>query len=79
MSKVLPEFCYYDNNGEVVIIKKGMSGYFATDFKKPVIELNKSLGVTEGQVEAMVVGSMFGWNCTGADPNYYNDDGSVKK
>ena len=31
--------------------------------------LNKSLGVTEKQVKAMVTGSQFGWHCAGADPN----------
>jgi hypothetical protein len=36
------------------------------------------LEVTKAQSEAMSVGSMFGWDSRGADPDFYNEDGSRK-
>jgi hypothetical protein len=83
MNKVeLPEICFtrLGTDKSIIIIKKGESGYYKTEYdsKLDVDELNKNLGVTKGQEEAMSAGSMFGWECEGADPNNYNDDGTWK-
>lgn len=84
MKKIeLPNICYARNNvsGEVIIIKNGESGYYPLDYKelRSVDELNKGLGVTKAQAEAMSVGSMFGWDVPGADPNNYDENGKFKK
>ena len=67
----LPETCYSTlaNTGEIVIIKRGESGYYPTDIpakdiaeaKEIVDEMNEKGGVSKAQAEAMKVGSMFGW------------------
>jgi hypothetical protein len=42
--------------------------------------LNREIyGVTPNQRAAMEMGSMFGWESPGADPDVYNMDGSLKK
>jgi len=38
-------------------------------------DLNKDLGVTPAQQQAMETGSMFGWEVPGADPDNYNEEG----
>ena len=40
---------------------------------------NAAHGVTAGQAEAMLTGSMFGWHTPGANPDNYNEDGTLKK
>ena len=42
---------------------------------KDVKEINREIGVTPAQAEAMKVGSMFGWNVPGADPKSYDEKG----
>lgn len=83
--KTLPEICYSVANttGELIIIKNGESGYYRTDYstnnKEENIELknfyNEGLGVTELEEKCMKVGSMFGWDVPGADPNNYDENG----
>jgi len=85
---VLPEQCFTENpeNGEVVIIKRGESGYYpisavqneGENFGK-VTRLNKSIGVDKRQAAAMLAGSMFGWNVPAADPMKYDMFGEYKK
>lgn len=79
MSNVLPEYCYAKkpSTGEVIKIRKGESGYYPVLADVNCDELNAILGVTKGQAEAMLVGSMFGWNIPGANPDMYNDDGDI--
>ena len=67
--------------GELILIKRGESGYYhsvwSTDSKEENIELadfyNERLGVTPAQRQAMEVGSMLGWDLPGADPHKYED------
>lgn len=83
--KTLPECCYgvINTTGELIIIKNGESGYYRTDYstdnKKENIELknfyNDRLGVTKLEEECMLIGSMFGWDVPGANPNNYDKDG----
>lgn len=88
MFKGLPEhgMCYYDAtqiNGSkrlVVILKVGESGYYPVDVHPSnVHKLNKSLGVTNQQREAMMSGSMHLWTSPMANPENYNDAGEFVK
>lgn len=81
----LPEQCYSTllDTGMIVILKKGETGYYATDIpyasKDEALvlanEYNRKLGVTIAQEEAMRTGSMFGFGVPGADPKNYDDNG----
>ena len=85
----LPEQCYVFVQTEncVGIVKKGESGFYRTDIQggKPsetnalVNEMNKKLGLSKGQAEAMKAGSMFGWHTPAANPESYDKDGFLKK
>jgi hypothetical protein len=61
----------HPTTGEPVMITRGESGYrpFASEFDAAtaVRLFNESLGVTEPQVQAMLAGSMFGWDCPAAN------------
>ena len=81
----LPETCYsvLPGTGELIIIKRGESGYYRTSCNSPDkshnIELkdfyNERLGVTKLQEECMKVGSMFGWDVPGANPDNFDENG----
>ena len=77
----LPLMCYVFIAGNcpgyrIGLIKRGVSGYYPTDFdsrtaneeivKMAVNDLNKKLGVSKEQGEAMIAGSMWGWDVPGA-------------
>lgn len=77
----LPELCYavHEYTGELIVIKRGETGYHKTDYSTPDKErnveladqLNKKLGVDMWQRQAMEVGSLCGWDVPGADPAKY--------
>ena len=81
----LPDKCYcvLPGSDEIIIVKKGETGYYRTDkyghdredALNIVAEINKSGGVTPAQAEAMLAGSMFGWGCPAADPKNYDEEG----
>jgi len=80
----LPPLCYstLNSTGEVIIIKRGESGYFPIKDQTGLTDidlLNKNLGVTKAQVEAMKIGSMFGWHVAGANPAEYDENGRFKE
>lgn len=85
----LPEQCYIylPTTHEIGIVKKGESGYYRTDLangepdamRELVDAMNKKLGVTKAQAEAMKSGSIFGWKVPAADPKNYEYDGKPKK
>lgn len=89
LRKSLPEKCYSTlaETGEIIIIKKGESGYYRTDIpfadkregKEIAEKYNRKLGVTKAQEEAMKAGSMFGWHVPAADPKNYDDRGQLRK
>jgi len=80
----LPERCFstLPDSGELIMIKRGESGYWRSDWdtgdpeKNRVLadQQNARLGVSKAQEEAMVVGSMFGWGAQGADPKAYEQE-----
>ena len=66
----LPEFCAtrMPFDGSVILLKRGERGYWpAHGIVSPEI-FNRERGITPAQVEAMIAGSMFGFDCPGADP-----------
>jgi len=81
----LPETCYSVLPGthDIVLLKKGDSGYYKTDItasnideaKEIVEEYNAKCNISKAQAEAMQAGSMFGWEVPGADPNNYDKNG----
>lgn len=82
--KTLPEYCYsvIGTTGELIMIKKGETGYYKTncwpDNKSENLKLkdyyNDRLGVDHVQEQCMKTGSMFGWDVPGADPNNYDEN-----
>ena len=89
MRFTLPERCYcvLPNSDEIIIVRKGESGYYRTDkyghdradALAIVDECNKSGGVTKAQAAAMLAGSMFGWDAPAADPKSYDGQGRLIK
>lgn len=85
----LPEQCYavHAETGEVIIVKKGETGYFPTDIKTSgkeesrefVDEYNKKLGVSKAKAAAMYWGSLYGFDTPGADPASFDRDGNLLK
>ena len=81
----LPDRCYtvHAETGEMIIVKKGESGYYPSDldskdasFSRMIAtENNQKLGVTKTQEECMAAGSLFGWDVPGADPANYDANG----
>ncbi len=85
----LPDCCYSVNKvtGEVIILKKGETGFFKTDIPTKGCEdsreladfQNSKLGVTKAQEAAMYWGSAYGFDTPGADPKQFNADGIMMK
>lgn len=83
----LPEIAYKDNpkdgqfstDAPVIAFKRGEKGYYPVMTPATAAELNANKGTTLAQVEAMHMGSLFGWDVPGANPDNYNEDGSLKK
>ena len=80
----LPRYCYgfIPTSKEEIRIDIAESGYTPVGrdgSMKHVLEMNRELGVTRQQMEAMKVGSLFGWNVPGADPKSYDEYGALKR
>ena len=76
----LPDMAYIDNSDArvpgaalILCIKRGESGFQAVTTTSSAASLNKALGVTQAQAEAMFIGSMFGWDVEGAHPDMHVD------
>lgn len=69
----LPARCFAQlpSTGETIVIVRGESGYRPIDSVCPPEMLNAALPEppTPEQVQAMLIGSMFGWDVPGADPD----------
>jgi len=79
----LPETCLstLPGTGELIVLKRGEIGYTHSDWdtgdrgknKEIASRHNRELGITPAQAEAMQIGSMFGFDAPGADPQFYLD------
>lgn len=87
---LLPPLCLTvePSSGDLINIRRGEHGYYASDWNIPGDEvknrqtaavMNRRWGVTRGQEEAMLAGSMFGWDCHAADPRNYNAQGEPQR
>ena len=83
----LPEVCFsiLPSTGDVIIIKHGESGYYRSEYstedkafnREFANDRNANLGVSKAQVEAMLAGSMYGWDVPAADPKSYDVNGTL--
>ena len=83
----LPEVCFsiLPSTGDVIIIKHGESGYYRCEYstedkafnREFANDRNANLGVSKAQVEAMLAGSMYGWDVPAADPKSYDVNGTL--
>ena len=83
----LPERCAstLPSTGELILISRGQTGYSlcaeSTDDPAQNRALadarNQHSGVTRAQEAAMLTGSMFGWQVSGADPKSYDENGRL--
>jgi hypothetical protein len=64
-------FAAHPTTGATVMVRRGERGYFLLATRLTADELNQVFGVTAAQSMAMLAGSMFGWDCRGADPATY--------
>ena len=76
----LYSYAYLPTTQEEIRIDIAQSGY--TPIRKQgngraANEMNRELGISPAQAEAMKVGSMFGWNVPGADPKNYDENGKA--
>lgn len=75
MNANLPSRCYamHPSDNTLIVLQRGMPGFLTIaptirTSQDSVDKLNNDLGVTKAQAQAMLTGSMFGWNVPGADP-----------
>jgi len=63
----------HKETGEMVLIRRGQKGYFPPtgkwfhENKVTADEFNDEKGITKPQAEAMLIGSMFGFNAPGVE------------
>jgi hypothetical protein len=78
IARGLPTYCYamHPSTKEITMIRRGQMGYhvFPDDGTGLTVDdLNRAIGVTAAQREAMSAGSIFGFHVPGADPLFYKD------
>lgn len=72
--KKLPEICasrsMIDNSP--IMLRRGVIGYYPAPPSLDVDGFNARHGVTKAQQDAMEIGSCFGWEVPGADPDNHS-------
>lgn len=78
----LPERCLalLPSDETVILVVRGEKGYSPTTYDKQSKEwldhINRErCNCSPAQAEAMLIGSMFGWDVPGADPSMYDEKG----
>lgn len=72
----LPTICYAPDllrPSQLTLIKRGVYGYWRSDFPGTARMHNERLEVTPAQMLAMRAGSMWGWHLGLADPETYEN------
>lgn len=80
----LPKECAARKPGssEPILLKRGQKGYWpfpAIKSEEQLQEFNDRRNVTGAQLEAMICGSVFGFDCPAADPANYDENGNWRK
>lgn len=84
----LPAISYakHQPDGRTVVILRHEPGFRdfvpkdpTADLDMDVDRLNAAAGVSRAQAAAMFMGSMFGWDTPGANPNNYDENGHLRK
>lgn len=73
--KKLPKLCAsrLPSTDEPILIRRGVKGYWKAPRRDlDVDRFNARHGVTKGQEAAMLIGSMYGWEVPGADPDIWD-------
>lgn len=70
----LPPMCAgrHPSDGSAILIKRGVAGYWPARPDFDVDRFNARYNISAAQVEAMQIGSMFGWEVPGADPDMHS-------
>ena len=68
--KKLPRYCMarHPSDGSTILIERGVGGYYPAPGRDPD-RYNEQVGATSAHVKAMLIGSVFGWEVPGADPD----------
>ena len=72
MTTTLPPVCAsrHPSTGKTIFIRAGVKGYWEASEHTDPNEFNRDANLTPRQVAAMEVGSLFGFDVPGADPNH---------
>ncbi|MDO4541032.1 MAG: hypothetical protein Q4B48_08080 [Syntrophomonadaceae bacterium] len=83
----LPEDCLstLPSSGTLILIKRGEKGYYPFSWESGDVARNREIAdnynrqrnISSAQEQAMLVGSMMGWNFPGADPRRYEEAQTV--
>ncbi len=85
---LLPALCLTvePSSGDLINIRRGEMGYRDSNWNRPGEResnrrtadlMNERWGVSKAQEEAMLSGSIFGWNVPAADPRNYDQHGNT--